>query len=174
MKIIRKFVLPLILTVLSSSSAYAYLAGPLPADTYVQANGLDWTWASPWGTIYEGTKFAAPTAHEGWRYATVTELEYLFNNLVDVFLNGGSPIQSVLYWDLDGTSTHVDTGDLIGGYIMSGDNYFNDSCFNNVCEVFYVRGGDIGNSIPAPGTLTLLCIGLLAFGLTTRKMSRQN
>lgn len=165
MKNLRGFCVSVILSLLATSSAFAYITNPLPSSTYVTDNGLDWTWASPWGTVNEGTKVAAPTAHEGWRYATVSELEYLFANLVDDFLNAGTPIQSVAYWELDGTNW-VDTSDLTGGWIMSGGNYFNSGCNNNVCEVFYVRGA---NSVPAPATLGLLGIGFLALSLSRRK-----
>lgn len=165
MKTLKKIGLTAVFLALSSSSAFAYLSGPLPASTYISDNGLDWTWVSPWGTINEGIKFASPGAHAGWRYASVSELEYLFANLVDDFLNNGTPIQSVAYWELDGTNW-VDTSDLTGGYIMSGNNYFNQSCDGSVCEVFYVRGG---NGVPIPSTLALLGIAGLALGLTRRE-----
>ncbi len=162
---LKKIGLSVIFSALASSSAFAYITDPLPSSTYITANGLNWTWASPWGTLNEGLTHASPAAHAGWRYATVTELEYLYANLVDDFLNGGSPIQSVAYWELDGTN-FVNESDLQGGYIMSGNNYFNSLCLNNVCEVFYVQGG---NSVPVPGTLALLGLGALALGLTRRK-----
>lgn len=154
------------LSALASSSAFAYITSPLPSNTYVTDNGLDWTWASPWGTVNEGVRLAAPSVHADWRYATVTELEYLYANLVDDFINGGAPIQSVAYWELDGTNW-VDQNDLEIGAIMSGNNYFNAICPGNVCEVFYVRGA--GNSVPVPGTLALFGLGALALGLTRRK-----
>lgn len=163
---LRKLGLSVIFSALASSSAFAYITGPLPSSTYITDNGLNWTWASPWGTFSEGTRFAAPSAHDGWRYATVTELQYLYANLVDDFLNAGDPIQSVAYWDLDGSNNHVDTGDLNGGYIMSGGNYFEDVCNGQPCEVFYVQDG---NRVPLPGTLALLGVGGLALGLTRRK-----
>lgn len=162
----KKIGLSVIFSALASSSAFAYITTPLPSSTYVTDNGLNWTWASPWGTVYEGIYFASPSAHDGWRYATVTELQYLYANLVDDFLNAGTPIQSVPYWELDGTTNWVDTSDLEAGYIMSGDNYFNQDCRNNVCEVFYVQDG---NSVPVPGTLALLGISALALGLSRRK-----
>ena len=166
MRTLKKIGLSVILSVLASSSAFAYVTDPLPSSTYITDNSLDWTWASPWGTVNEGSKFASPSAHESWRYATVTELQYLYANLVDVFLNGGAPIQSVAYWELDGTNW-VDTGDLQGGYVMSGNSYFNQSCGNgSPCEVFYVRST---NSVPLPGTLALLGIGSLALCLTRRR-----
>ncbi|HRE17950.1 MAG TPA: PEP-CTERM sorting domain-containing protein [Rhodocyclaceae bacterium] len=164
MNIVKKIALSLAFSALAASSAFAYNAAPLPASTYITDNGLDWTWASPWGTVNEGIKVAAPSAHEGWRYATVAELEYLFANLVDEFVNGGSPIQSVAYWELDGTNW-VDISDLESGAIMSGNNYFNGICPGNVCEVFYVRDA---NAVPAPMTLALLGAGFLALGFSRR------
>lgn len=161
----KKIGLSVIFSAFASSSAFAYITSPLPSSTYVSDNGLNWTWVSPWGTLYEGTKFAPPSAHDGWRYATVTELEYLYANLVDDFLNAGNPIQSVAYWELDGTN-FVNESDLSAGYIMSGNNFFNQDCAGNVCEVFYVQGG---NSVPVPGTLALLGVGALALGLSRRK-----
>ncbi|MHB1427360.1 MAG: PEP-CTERM sorting domain-containing protein [Rhodocyclaceae bacterium] len=165
MRKIRNIGLSAIFLALTSTSALAYITDPLPASTYVSANGLDWTWASPWGTINEGAKVAPPTAHEGWRYASVSELQYLFDNLVDDFINGGDPIQSVAYWELDGTNW-VDISDLTGGYIMSGANFFNSACQGNVCEVFYVRDA---NGVPLPSTLALFGIAALAFGFTRRE-----
>lgn len=164
MKTLKHLGLSLIFWALTGASALAYNPAALPANTYVTNNGLDWTWVSPWGTINEGSYFASPSAHAGWRYATVSELQYLFANLVDDFVNGGTPIQSVSYWELNGTN-HVDVGDLQGGYIMSGNNYFNNICLNNVCDVFYVREG---NAVPAPMTLALLGAGLLALGISRR------
>lgn len=165
MKSLKKLGLSLMFWAMTAASAFAYNPADLPAGTYITDAGLDWTWASPWGTVNEGIKVAAPTAHAGWRYATVTELQYLFANLVDDFVNGGSPIQSVAYWELDGTNW-VDIGDLQSGAIMSGNNYFNNICFNNVCEVFYVRDA---NGVPAPMTLALLGAGFLALGFSRRK-----
>jgi hypothetical protein len=165
MKTLKNIGLSVILWALASSSAFAYIAAPLPASTYITNNGLDWTWVSPWGTFNEGIKFASPSAHEGWRYATLGELEYLFANLVNDFVNGGTPIQSVAYWELDGTNW-VDIGDLQGGYLMSGNNYSNSMCSNRPCEVFYVRGA---NGVPVPSTLALLGIASLVFGFTRRK-----
>lgn len=165
MKTLKRIGLVASFLALSSTSAMAYLSGPLPADTYISNNGLDWTWASPWGTINEGIKVAPPSAHEGWRYATVGELEYLFANLVDDFLNNGNPVHSVPYWELDGTDW-VDANDLAGGFIMSGNNFFNQACDGNVCDVFYVRDG---NGVPIPSTLALLGIAGLALGLTRRE-----
>lgn len=162
---LKKFVALVVFLALANSSAFAYITDPLPSNTYVAANGLNWTWVSPWGTLYEGEKFVSPSVHEGWRYATVSELEYLYANLVDDFLNGGTPIQSVAYWELDGTG-FVNNGDLRSGYIMSGNNYFDDICYQNVCEVFYVQGS---NSVPVPGTLALLGVGSLALALARRK-----
>jgi hypothetical protein len=162
---LKKIGLSVLFSALASSSAFAYITDPLPSSTYITDSGLNWTWASPWGTVNEGSIFASPSAHDGWRYATVTELQYLYANLVDDFLNGGAPIQSVAYWDLNGSNDHVDTADLTGGFIMSGNNYFDSACLNNVCEVFYVQDG---NSVPVPGTLALLGLGVFALGLTRR------
>lgn len=168
MKSLKKLGLAIALSTLASSSAFAYIATALPAGTYITDAGIDWTWASPWGTSGEGINHAGPSAHAGWRYATSTELNYLFANLVDDFLNGGSPIESVAYWELDGTN-FVNIGDLQAGAIMSGPNEGSAfQCGTLPCEVFYVRDNG-NNEVPLPGTLALLGIGALALGLTRRK-----
>lgn len=173
MKKFSSLILAIGLMILSAPSSAALISA-LPSDTYITSDGLDWTWASKWGT---GSANAPelPTFHAGWRYATTSELDFLFENLVSLFLNAGNPIESTAYWN-DASQVGVNSSDLSGGYIMSGPNimsYGNGLNCTGItpCDTFYVRAttDDNNNRVPAPATLLLLALGLLALRFAKRK-----
>lgn len=152
-----------------STSSNAGLMTELTEDTYITSNGLDWTWASRWGT---GSTAAPeqPTFHVGWRYATTQELDYLFENLVNLFLNSGSPIESTAFWN-DEIQVGVDQGDLSGGYIMSGANIMSYGngliCTGTApCDTFYVRERV---EVPAPASIALWALALVALRSVRKK-----
>lgn len=159
------------------SAFAAPISGPLPSDTYITANGLDWTWASPWSHVQSWVY--GPETNAGWRYATSSELDYLFVNLINVFLNGANPsIQSTIYWNDPNRAGYVDDFDLSGGYIASGTTTMTYGNSLNVCggdancEQFYVRGAsgqEPTTPVPAPATLFLFGLGLAALGKSKRK-----
>ncbi|GLX77902.1 hypothetical protein tinsulaeT_12420 [Thalassotalea insulae] len=157
-----------------NASSDAALITDLPSDTYITSAGVDWTWASRWGT---GSILAPelPSFHDGWRFATTAELDYLFENLVNLFLNSGDPIESTAYWNAP-AEVGVNTWDLSDGYIMSGPNmmsYGNGlACTGSTpCDTFYVREVSEPVDVPAPASLPLLFLSLLGFALTRRKVS---
>jgi len=152
-----------------STSSKAGLMTELPEETYITENGLDWTWVSRWGT---GSALAPelPTFHAGWRYATTAELDYLFENLVALFLNAGNPIESTAYWN-EPNQVGVDQTDLSGGYIMSGTNmmsYGNGlNCTGSTpCDTFYVR---TSVEVPAPASVALWLLALVALRSVRKK-----
>jgi len=166
-------VLLVIVCLLPSTKSNAALITELPSDTYITSAGLDWTWVSRWGFgSFDAPEL--PSFHEGWRFATTAELDYLFENLVNIFLNSGDPIESTAYWNAP-DQVGVNIGDLSNGYIMSGSNIMSYGngliCTGSTpCDTFYVR--DVSNQVevPAPESISLLVLSLLGLVISRKKV----
>ncbi len=158
-------ILLLTLSFLGSATANP-IADPLPANTYITWNGLDWTWAAPvsqvnWGN---GNVLSAPTFHEGWRFATIEEWTPFAalngNTRLAMFTNAnGGYINSVVYWNT--SFTHVDASDMSGSAISR-------TLGGGALEMVYVRGGD-EQAVPEPATIALFGLGLLGLAGVSRK-----
>ncbi len=141
---------------------------------YVSYANLDWAWVSPvseqfWGCQNEivnseeylvtvlndsgcDNQLLAPEYREGWRYATLAELDILYNQLgfLAFMPTQNNLIHATSYWNTN--FTHVDASDFIGNYISS-------EWGSRANETFYVRDSQ---SVPEPSTLLIFALGLIA------------
>lgn len=162
----------------------------IPSDYYFsdEVSGLDWAWASgvnqkdwsgrvdntrvvniicyPW-EIYDSAVDACVTNDAGWRYATVSELNYLKSDLtLDDFKNDDlSLIHAAQFWntEVNYIDLIVDIADFNANRITSILNSPGSTLF----ETFYVREHVVSDSpieeVPAPNMalLILLIAGLV-------------
>lgn len=163
----KKMIISIIILISSivSAQANAALIGPLPSNTYVTNNSLDWTWVSAvsHSGYCCGITIAGPETRSGWRYATLSELDYL-DTILGLFFNNGAPIESSAYWQ-DGY-TGVNPSNWLAGDISSGPGTYSSG--EGYFELVYVRGGNL-NAVPIPAAAFLFAPALLGFMGLRRK-----
>ncbi len=198
-----KFVLTLIfiISLVSSNMVNATLITDstlLTSDHYVtyEGNGvvIDFAWASPlnveyWGDpdLDETNRLYAPELHEGWDYASASDIDILFANFtLDDFSNGdGTYIQAVSFWNsvrddivlrlniggvdvvFDGNLLDYAPGKVSSEWASSGVDGSQVAGSGN--ETFYVRKTITNNPVPEPSTLMIFALSLIA--LVSRKKS---
>jgi hypothetical protein len=175
-KLIKKFVFPLLFLV-SSSTFAGLITTDLAENTYISHEGYDWTWASPvnvttkvfgggFGGVAFTNTFENADFHAGWMdfdEINDPEIYTLFEGLTfdDFTRIDGSIIHSAAYWnsyytEVDGTQ--VQFTDRKGKKIES-DIY-------EQFETFYVRVTP--SQVPEPSTLLIFAIALIALSLRKR------
>lgn len=138
------------------ATVQAITPGPVPADLIVNANGLEWVYASP--CLEGGCSNPSPTNQVGWRYATYAELTQNFP--------GCSAFTSkcaAQYFDPN--YSHCDFSNCDQGLVCSapGELCANGQPGLEYAETFYVRG-EAAPAIPVP-VLSMLGVAVLALGL---------
>ena len=140
-----------VFTMIAAGTANADLiTDPLPANTYITFNDLDWAWASSLCTVWwpgPGNRLKEPEFHEGWRYATPEEWANR-PSAEDFLAIPGDPtsvIHAVPYWNT--RSTEPNYYDALRGFVTSTHRV------EATWETWYVR--DSG-TIPEPSTPILL------------------
>ncbi len=166
----------------------------LTSEHYVTYEGegltIDFAWASPvnvefWGdpNLETTNRLYAPELHEGWGYASDSDLDILLANFtLDDFSNGdGTYIQAVSFWNsvrddivlrlniggvevvFNGNLLDYTPGKVSSEWVSSGvDGSEVDGSGN---ESFYVRKNI--TSVPEPTTLLIFSMAILA--LASRK-----
>jgi len=180
-----------ILLIISFCPLFAGATLLLPSDdiddatyqTYVVYDDRDWAWVSPVNaqfydchqeidnpenyltTVLDNSgcvnQLLAPQYRDGWRFATESELDIIFNVLTlnsfydfenDMF------IQAAEYWN---------TNYLNIDYLNFQSNKISGEWSDNkVFETFYIRDHD-SKPVPEPSTLMIFALGLIA--LASRK-----
>lgn len=131
----------------------------LPSNTYIDVNGLDWTWAAPVSSPewYGYNHLSDPSLHAGWRYATVAE--WAARPSASAFLDANSNVtQSAIYWNT--VFNFVDYFDGANGYLnrtldLSGNP--------NWYDIWYVRN-DVVSAVPEPSTWAMMILGFAGVG----------
>jgi len=161
----------LLMVVLISSlvgaQANAALMGPLPSSTYITNNGLDWTWAGGVSTGHAAIALAAPDTRPDWRYATLSELDYL-DTILDLFFDkDGNAIESTAYWQ---GGPLYDIDDWTRGQITSGPGTIGPG--QGHFETVYVRTAAV-SAVPIPAAAFMFAPALLGL-LGLRRRTKSN
>ncbi|OUR59931.1 hypothetical protein A9Q74_15440 [Colwellia sp. 39_35_sub15_T18] len=194
-----KFVLAFtfIISLVSSNMVNATLitdSSLLTSDHYVTYEGggviIDFAWASPVNVEYWGdpdlnttNRLYAPELHEGWGYASDSDIDILFANFtIDDFSNGdGSYIQAVSFWNsvfddivltlngvvFDGNLLDYTPGKVSSEWASSGVD--GSQVLGSGNETFYVRTTIINNPAPIPEPSTLMIFALALIALASKK-----
>ncbi|AAZ27077.1 PEP-CTERM sorting domain-containing protein [Colwellia psychrerythraea] len=150
---------------------------------FITFDDKDWAWVSPVNTQFDGclqevdnpedylttvldnsdcaNQLLAPEYREGWRFATSTELDTVFNILtLNSFYDFDKSmfIQATEYWN---------TNYIIGDHLNFQANLISGEWSSNKSfETFYIRDHE-ADAIPEPSTLIIFALGL--FTLVNRK-----
>ena len=135
----------------------------LTENNYITHNNLNWAWASPVNVQYfYDNELYVPEFHEGWRYATDTELLTLINDLTiaDFTAQDNSIIQAVEYWNT--SLTNIDEDNFTSGDISSQWTLTPQTQWH--FETFYVR--DV--QVPEPSSIMIFSIALIVLSMRKR------
>lgn len=169
-------ILSLLLALAPLGAEAALITGPVPDDKYITVAGLDWAWASP-ASSFGGFDIDAPGG--GWRIATPDEFSDR-PDAGDFVMDGELRCAAGYFTD---SFNWCDFSDPIAGYITrdyvpnAGFGVNGISCNVVPCDIWVVRGEAAGeapaaSAIPAPATLALLTLGLIAVAPITRRAAR--
>jgi len=163
--------------------------------TYVDVGvTIDFAWASSVNVEYWGdpdldtsNRLYAPDLHQGWGYASASDLDILLNNFdLDDFINtDGTYIQAVSFWNtvfddivlrlniggvdmvFDGNLSDYTDGKVSSSWVSTGVD--GSSIQGGGHETFYVRRTI--TSVPEPSTLMIFALGLIALASRKRLLS---
>lgn len=168
---------------LGSANA-ALVNAPLPVNSYITINGLDWAWAFPLPAS-SGLDLSFQSAF-GWRLPTLQELanaplatDFIFAG-ANVPLDGSDPVSGAFFSatneNLTGAAacatpyfsnsySHCDwqdgNGQTFGPWAGSPDAF-------SFADQLVVRG----TNVPEPTTVAMLGLGLLAFSATRKRKQK--
>lgn len=163
--------------------------------TYIGSDvTIDFAWASSVNVEYWGdpdldtsNRLYAPDLHQGWDYASASELDILLNNFeLDDFKNtDGTYIQAVSFWNtvfddivlrlnisgvdmvFDGNLEDYTNGKVSSRWASTGVD--GKTTPGSGHETFYVR--KTITSVPEPSTLMIFALGLIALATKKRLMN---
>lgn len=167
--------------VISGNVQAAYINAPLPTNTYISFNGLDWAWAFPLPAS-QGLDLSFQSAL-GWRLPTAGELllapdatDFMFAG-ANVPLGGTDPVSGASFAAVNASLT---------GAAACATPYFSNSYRH--CDWQDGQGQPLGPwaglpgafgfadqlvvrnaQIPEPGTLALLGLGIAGLAFSKRK-----
>jgi hypothetical protein len=165
----------------SSNAALITDSSLLTSDNYVTYVGegitIDFAWASMVNVEYFGdpdsdttNRLYAPGFHEGWDYASESDIDILFANftLADFSNGDGTYIQAVAFWNtffddivlrigtavFDGNLLDYTPGKVSSHWVSAGVD--GSSVGGNGNETFYVRKTFTNKPTPIPEPLSIL------------------
>lgn len=167
-KVVKLCIAAVAVVVTGSAQALALL-GQEPAPSFiVDAGGFEWVYAAP--CAGEDPSCGIVQLHHGFSFATDAEWNASFADvsaLVAAFtLPGGSTNCASTYFST--AHNHCDMSDTVQGYIWHSPLALNASYRDaSWAETFLIRASN--NTVPEPGSLALLGLGLAGLGFTRRR-----
>lgn len=160
---------------------------PLPDNTYISKNGLDWVWAYPYNNGHANFDLAYQSQF-GWRIPTAQELaqapsatDFIFVG-ANVPLGGTDPLSGASFqvanaaldgaaacatpYFSNGTWNHCDWGD------GNNDLWWGLPDVPSYSEQLLVRGALQEDSVPSMTTLGLVLMGLILFGIAATRFRK--
>lgn len=170
-----------------TSAWAANVETPLPANTYITKDGVDWVWAYPYNSGH-GDFDLSYQAQFGWRIPTAEELanapqatEFIFPG-ANVPLGGSDPVS--------GASFHV-TNALLDGDAACATPYFSSGSWNHCDwadatdypwyglpdadqwgEQLLIRGEVQHRPVPSMTAWGLLSLGVLVIGFAVVRLKK--
>jgi hypothetical protein len=176
-KLIKKFVFPLLFLV-SSSTFAGLITTDLAENTYISHEGYDWTWASPvnittqtfgggFGQLAFTNIFEDANFHAGWMdfdEINDPDIYTLFEALTlgHFTRSDGSIIHSAAYWN----SYYTEVDSTQAQFADRKGQKFESDIYEQF-ETFYVRATP-PSQVPEPSTIMVFAIALIALSLRKR------